>query len=550
MNQPAKIEPAELLDRRPEANTFKVEDLLDHVRQGRMRIPPFQRGLRWKPSDAVDLLDSIYRGYPVGTLLFWETRAEAGEVRLGSVLLVGRARSDAWWVVDGQQRIASLVRSFLGAPHDRDEFALLFDLEAGAFVTPAMRNKLGASHSRFLPLSEVLDSERLMQWVFAHVPDDMARRTLVFNLGKRLREYEIPVYIVRTGSEQTMREIFGRSNRTGKRLKDSEVFDALNGVRSGGRPASIGHIVTELAMLQFGLVDEKLLYRLLRVLQGADLAGHAGKSPPRLSDDDANQLYGRTASVARQVIEFLMVDAHIPHFALLPYKQPFVTLGKFFDLHRTPSPRSRELLTRWLWRGALSGAHSGDTVSTRRVLDAITAGDESGSVQRMLVAVESRSTEVPGDKNVFNFRHATSKLEALVLMDMAPRHLQTGEVLNLIRPTGGVSTELSLLFPQICKAAKLDRNDRYLTVANRVAHPMQVGLKRLLAQVSDAAVLLSHGIDGDAAVALKAGRVDEFLDRRGRYIARHGQMIFNTRARMDDSDRPAISELMIADEAA
>ncbi len=548
MNQPAKIEPAELLDRRPEAKTFKVEDLLDQVRQGRMRIPPFQRGLRWEPSDAVELLDSIYRGYPVGTLLFWETSAEAGEVRLGSVLLAGQARSDAWWVVDGQQRIAALVRSFLGTRHDGDEFALLFDLEASVFVTPVARLKLSGPDSRFLPLSEVLDSERLMHWVFSHAPDDMARRTRVFGLGKRLREYEIPAYIVRTDSEQTVRKIFERSNRTGKRLKDSEVFDALNGVRSSARPASIGHIVTELGALEFGQIDEKLLYRLLRVLQGADLASHAGKTPPRLGDDEATQLYGLTASVARQVIEFLKVDARIPHFALLPYKQPFVTLGKFFHLHGSPSPRSRELLARWLWRGALTGAHSGDTVSTRRVLDAITADDEAGSVQRMLGAVEKRSSEGLGNHGVFNFRHATSKLEALVLMDLKPRHLHTGEVLDLTQPSGRATTEMSSMFPQIYKVDGLDRNDQYLTVANRIAHPGQVGLKRMLAAVNDPAVWLSHGINADAAQALKAGRLDEFLGFRREYIMCHAQLLFSQRTRSDESDRPAIAELMLADD--
>ena len=91
----------ESLDRRPEARAFKVEDLLAELRQGRMRIPSFQRGIRWRREDAAKLLDSLYRGFPIGTLLFWETSAEAGDVSFGTVRFSGGSRSDALWVVDG-----------------------------------------------------------------------------------------------------------------------------------------------------------------------------------------------------------------------------------------------------------------------------------------------------------------------------------------------------------------------------------------------------------------------------------------------------------------
>jgi len=40
------------------------------VYRGHVRVPSFQRGLRWEASDVQDLFDSIYRGYPIGSLLF------------------------------------------------------------------------------------------------------------------------------------------------------------------------------------------------------------------------------------------------------------------------------------------------------------------------------------------------------------------------------------------------------------------------------------------------------------------------------------------------
>ena len=59
------------LEAESEATSLSVEDLLKHVRRGKLRVPRFQRGLKWKPDDAARLVESIYEGYPIGTLLLW-----------------------------------------------------------------------------------------------------------------------------------------------------------------------------------------------------------------------------------------------------------------------------------------------------------------------------------------------------------------------------------------------------------------------------------------------------------------------------------------------
>jgi len=110
----------------------------------------------------------------------------------GALRISAQARSDALWVVDGQQRLVSLARVLLAPEPDADAFALYFDLDQSTFVRPP-RNR-AEDPSRWLPMTAVADSERLMQWVFAHVAKDPVRRERTFTLGKRIREYEIPAY--------------------------------------------------------------------------------------------------------------------------------------------------------------------------------------------------------------------------------------------------------------------------------------------------------------------------------------------------------------------
>lgn len=533
---------SESLERRPEARAFKVEDLLAELRRGRMRIPSFQRGIKWQRRDAIKLLDSLWRGYPIGTLLFWETSAEAGEVSFGTVRVSGGARSDALWVVDGQQRLMSLARVLLAPTPDKDDFALYFDLDKAEFVAPPKDHV--TDRSRYLPMTEVLESDRLMQWAFHHAAKQPERRERAFTVGKRIREYDIPAYLVRTEREETLREIFGRINSAGQQLKDSEVFDALHGARGQSRPASLPQIVSDLAPMGFGQVEEKLLYRLLRVLQGWDVVERKDKGPLRLDDADAEHAYRNTVDAARRVIQFLMADADIPRYDLLPYKQPFVLLGKFFHLYPDPKPRSRQLLERWVWRGALTATHRGDTVSTRVNLDRIREGDEEASVQRLLELTADRPESLP-DVDSFNFRFATGKLLALALLDLKPRDLDSGEVIDFGPGVG--ENQQGFPMPTIIGNHGTG-NDILQSAANRLIHPPRPRLRQRLAEVRDSDVLASHGITGAAAQALRGGDTAGFLRLRADSLRGHCENFFARHARWDESDRPSIAALLAENE--
>ncbi|MEM1031214.1 MAG: DUF262 domain-containing protein [Myxococcota bacterium] len=93
----------------PTATTFEVSELVEAVMAGRMRIPTFQRGLRWQREDVRRLFDSIVRGYPIGSLLLWKRRAKADALRLGALKIDAQDLDEAYWVVDGQQRLTSLA---------------------------------------------------------------------------------------------------------------------------------------------------------------------------------------------------------------------------------------------------------------------------------------------------------------------------------------------------------------------------------------------------------------------------------------------------------
>ena len=79
-----------------------------------MRIPNFQRGFVWDPERVAYLMDSLYKGYPFGSILLWRTKnALAYERNLGPFSLPKNDPSyPTDYILDGQQRVTSMFGVF------------------------------------------------------------------------------------------------------------------------------------------------------------------------------------------------------------------------------------------------------------------------------------------------------------------------------------------------------------------------------------------------------------------------------------------------------
>lgn len=521
------------LTQRPEATTVSIEDLLAWVRAGRVRVPRFQRKLTWEAEHIRLLFDSIYRGYPVGTLLFWKKPAEAAIVEMGPVQLKVPHRQDALWVVDGQQRITALV-GVLANELDAatSEYALHFDLAAEALVYPSKRQK---PEPTWIPLNRVVDSEALIAWLLER-PALGDMKTAAIRLGKRVREYQVPAYIVETEDETPLREIFHRINRGGKPLQEAEVFEALHGAAEE-EPSGLREIARQLEHTGFGRIVEKYIHMALLAICDKDVGRG---SQLRLARDEARAALPKTQTALLRTIIFLQRNAGIPHMSLLPYKRPLVTLARFFDRYPEPHPRSLMLLARWLWRGAITEQHQGNTVTTRQGLRAI--GDNEFQSIDLLLRQVGRERPEARDLSNYNFRHARSKLHTMALLGLQPRHLATGEPLALSElmasgaPAHAITGSTAL------------EPERLHGLANYLVHPpLEGGLRRPLTEQSDPAVLHSHAVSPEAHQALREGDYGRFLERRESDMEVIVTRFLEARAQWSASDRPPIAALRTED---
>lgn len=208
---------------------MKLSTILDQIDLGSVALPEFQRGYVWSREQVRKLMRSLYNGYPVGSLLMWETQTEEVAARGDGPLQKGTVKL----LLDGQQRITTLYGVIRGRPPrffdgDASRFSgLYFNLESEDFEF------YGPVKMRDDPLW--IDVTALMRsGVGNFIPTLMADPALMTNLQ---------TYINRLNAIENIKQReFHIDNVTGEDKTVDVVVDIFNEVNSGGTKLSQGDL--------------------------------------------------------------------------------------------------------------------------------------------------------------------------------------------------------------------------------------------------------------------------------------------------------------------
>ena len=100
---------------KPIARTY--DDIIKNIENGIYQIPKFQRDFVWNLDASAKLIDSILKGFPIGSFILWRTNTERLKATksLGSVFFKEIPQNEyIYYVLDGQQRITSLFLAIKG----------------------------------------------------------------------------------------------------------------------------------------------------------------------------------------------------------------------------------------------------------------------------------------------------------------------------------------------------------------------------------------------------------------------------------------------------
>ncbi|MGZ8217223.1 MAG: GmrSD restriction endonuclease domain-containing protein [Candidatus Binatia bacterium] len=548
-------------------------DLLKRAKEGRLRVPNFQRDFVWRRQDIADLFDSIARQYPIGTLFLWGAQtALSSRPRIGPLSLP-KYKGETWLVLDGQQRLTTLVGVLLADERkwsteddaDPERWRLFFDAKHNVFSHAKPDESIPSS---YIPVPALLDTLKL----FTHM-ESMLRSTdsvpqreglareIAFQwisraqeVARAIQSYRIPLVEIKTNNLGIAVESFSRLNKKGRDIGQDEMFSALT-YREGDTGAF--HLAAEIDKLQeemirsdFGKVDRTILLR--AVLTAADidmyrtdwtLLGDQLKENVRNKLPQAVNEATRGLEHARQFLR----ELGVLNGRMLPYSMQLVALSAFYGRCSEPTTEQLRLLRRWFWSSSFAGWFgSGNSARVRRLVDELRDAVSKNRSPKSLEYMDLDQPALPTPLR-FDLRSARVRTMICVLLAQKPRRPNGSEL--------GLEEAARLLFERgpdsmctLC-ATVGDGNlrkspaNRIVDVAPDVKGQAKNWIRDLPIEVRDL-VLSSHAIEPESFDSLLQGRNDEFLQRRMAYLSRiEREFMQNVEVTPPTSDAPALSPI-------
>jgi hypothetical protein len=216
---------------------YTIEKLVNRIRSGRLALPDFQRDFVWSPAQVADLLESIAREWPIGSLLLLNGPQPFAFRPIDSAPEVFHPDLDLY-VLDGQQRVTSVYHAIQNV----SPFVYYVDFNEGltgvdevvswdrrARFERKYRTMDSRAFAGIALIQDIWENERFHEWL-ALIPNPARRNEFVGFRERRLAGLQSKVYHLlaielEQGIElEALAKIFETLNKTGVRLN---AFDLL-----------------------------------------------------------------------------------------------------------------------------------------------------------------------------------------------------------------------------------------------------------------------------------------------------------------------------------
>jgi len=450
--------------------TITIRQLLQRITEGEVRIPAFQRDFVWEPDRVQFLMDSIYKGYPIGTVLFWRTKEKLSYDRdLGPFTLPDPKKEyPIDYVLDGQQRLTSIYSTFQTELHRNPRSSvnwvdIYFDLSASASVQDSQFAALETDDVKphHVPLRVLFDVTEFGR--FTRTIEDEAQLKRIDQLQALFKEAQIPVETVETEDHSKIAIIFERINRGGVPLDTYQLLSAWTWSGDFDLRMKFDELATELDDVGFSDLrdDPDLLLKCCAAVVRNDASAHTIVDLKGSEVRDAFNVLKRGVFGA---IDFLRRDCGVASLKILPYKSMIIPLARCFATDNAagfhPNAKQRAVLKKWFWHSCFSRRYSNsvDTAIAQDIAAVIqlVSGDTS--------EFEKRSVTVTPDyftSNSFALTSVNTKVFVLLLAQAKPKSFLSAAEVDLDEVLSACNrTEFHHVFPKNYLATKEGVTDR------------------------------------------------------------------------------------------
>jgi len=393
---------------------IKVSELVEKVQRGELTLPEMQRRYVWPATRVRDLLDSLYRGYPSGTILVWETDEDMPVRELAVRATRTPTTSQKLLLLDGQQRVTSLTAILSGEPvHVRSKnrqktIDILFNLEhpdgppvdlleiddtnfttdiedvedeetAERDIQAEIRKRTFVVGSRALqndpiwvPVSEIFkkDASEILQNTGITSLTDPRYKKYSERLSKirKIRDYYYNVEILPASmSYEEVTEIFVRVNSLGIKLRGTDLAMAQITSKWKGFMDKVEELAEEFNDDEDYVIETGLPVRLMTIFATKQ---SKFKTIGKVNIDKLEESWKQAVGGLRFAINFIRQNAGVDNLTYLSSPFLIVPIAVYWILkeNRPLTQLEENKLLKWMFIAHMRGHYS--MGSSESILDA------------------------------------------------------------------------------------------------------------------------------------------------------------------------------------
>lgn len=379
MNDTAQQPPVTASERpvllQPDNHNKKYEALFVEIDTGQIKLPMFQREFVWEKEQSAKLIDSILKGFPIGTFIFWKTKEELRSYKeVGNHKLPDTPKGDyVQYILDGQQRITSLYAIRKGIRITKDGKEVDYrDIFINLDTDPENDEQIVVTErqdgKRYLSVHRLLTSQ------VTDLMDEFPNRETLKQIEtykNKLVNYDFSTITIKDYPIEVACEVFSRINTGGKALTVFEIMVAKTYDESRSFD-----LAEKYELLRDGSDDEKECLTaakfetlpesiIMQCVAAITLRAVRSKDILKIRRETFIDKWEPMKASLFMAIDFIRSELRVPVSQLVPYPALLVPIAYFFHTTGNKKPGSEQvrLLEQFFYWVGLTERYSSATES-------------------------------------------------------------------------------------------------------------------------------------------------------------------------------------------
>jgi hypothetical protein len=422
---------------KPDARVY--DSLIHGIENGIIKVPKFQRDFVWSIEKTAGLLDSILKGYPIGTFILWKTGERLNDIKnLGNIEFAPTPEGDKIeYVLDGQQRLTSLMAAYRGAKITKSgekretvykEIYVNLDASEDEAIISAE-----PTSAKSITLHSVLNFSPMEVIGLQSDGFSVEQIEKIDEYQKAFQTYNFSIVLLTKDDIDSAIDVFTRINTGGQVLTLFEIMAAktYDEGQNFDMQAKWDDLVKELEESEYETISPSIVLHLLGL--------HLSKTKEckrsvvlKLDKQEVVDVWDDVISSLKTAIDFFRAHYKIMASRLLPYDALLVPFAYFFIKNKNDATLSqRQFLEKFFWRMALSYRYTSATESklaqdVRRIDQIIK--ENPPEYKDIQVYLESPEALID---TYFSAGNSYCKAVMCLLSAQKPRDFQDGADVNL-----------------------------------------------------------------------------------------------------------------------